>query len=98
VPGAGQPLFEAALANANPLTQVRVHTLAPIREPLLIITGADDHIVPPAVVKAAFRKQRRNPGVTELAQFPGRGHSLTLDSGWREVAGTTLAFIARFSG
>jgi non-heme chloroperoxidase len=28
--------------------------------------------------------------------MPGRGHSLTIDSGWEEVAATALAFVKRF--
>ena len=30
------------------------------------------------------------------SENPGRGHSLTIDSGWREVADTALAFVRRF--
>ena len=39
----------------------------------------------------------RNDGVTEIVEIPGRGHSLTIDSGWREVADTALAFVQRFA-
>jgi hypothetical protein len=34
--------------------------------------------------------------VTEFAEIPNRGHSLTIDSGWREVAQTALDFVKRF--
>ena len=40
--------------------------------------------------------QQRNAGVTEIVEIPGRGHALTIDSGWREVADTALAFVRRF--
>jgi non-heme chloroperoxidase len=51
--------------------------------------------VPWAIAHAAFKRQKRNPGVTEIVKIPNRGHSLTIDSGWREVAEKALAFIQR---
>jgi non-heme chloroperoxidase len=96
VPGAGVPLFQAATANLNPWTEVKVNSKASDRGPLLIIAGEKDHTVPPAVSKAAFKKQKRNEGVTEYVEIPGRGHSLAMDHGWREVADTALTFVQRF--
>ena len=95
VPGTAAPLFEAALANLNPRTAARLDTRAPARGPLLVISGEKDHTVPHAIAHASFKLERRNPGVTEFAEIPGRGHSLTIDSGWREVADTTLEFLGR---
>jgi non-heme chloroperoxidase len=92
----GAPLFQAAAANFNPWTQAKADTKSPERGPLLIIGGEQDHTVPPAIVNAMVKRQRRNPGVTEVALIPNRGHSLTIDSGWREVAETALAFVRRF--
>jgi pimeloyl-ACP methyl ester carboxylesterase len=92
----GKPIFQAAIANVNPATEVRVDTGNPERGPLLIFTGEKDHAVPPAMSNAAYKKQQRNAGVTELVEVPNRGHSLTIDSGWREVADTSLAFVKRF--
>ncbi|HEY1479370.1 MAG TPA: alpha/beta hydrolase [Gaiellales bacterium] len=97
VPASGAPIFQAAAANLNPWTEAKVKSKARGRGPLLIISGERDHTVPPAIAKASFKKQRRNKGVTELATIPGRGHALTIDSGWREVADTALAFVKRFS-
>ena len=96
VPAAGAPLFQAATANFNPWTEVKVDTETPDRGPLLIISGEKDHTVPWAIANASFKRQRRNPGVTEIVEIPGRGHSLTIDSGWREVADTALKFVRRF--
>jgi pimeloyl-ACP methyl ester carboxylesterase len=96
VPGAGLPLFQAAAANLNPWTEVKVKTKSEDRGPLLIISGEKDHTVPPAVVKASFKKQKKNEGVTELVEMAGRGHSLTIDAGWDDVADTALAFVQRF--
>jgi non-heme chloroperoxidase len=92
----GAALFQAATANLNPRTEARVDTTNPDRGPLLLISGEKDHTVPWAIVNASFKRQRRNPGVTEIEKIPNRGHSLTIDSGWREVADKALAFVKRF--
>ncbi len=96
VPGSGAPLFQAATANLNPWTEVKVKSKNPDRGPLLIIDGEKDHTVPWAIANASFKKQKRNKGVTEIVKIDGRGHSLTIDHGWRDVADTSLAFIQRF--
>jgi pimeloyl-ACP methyl ester carboxylesterase len=96
VPAAGVPLFQAATANLNPWTQVKVKSKNPARGPLLIISGESDHTVPWAIANASYKKQKRNPNITEIVEMPGRGHSLTIDHGWREVAETSLAFVQRF--
>jgi non-heme chloroperoxidase len=96
VPGSGVPLFQAATANLNPWTEAKVKTKNPERGPLLIINGEMDHTVPWSVANASYKKQKRNEGVTEIVEIPDRGHSLTIDHGWREVADTALAFVARF--
>ncbi len=97
VPGSGLPLFQAATANLNPWTEARVDTENPERGPLLIISGERDHTVPWALANAAYKRQKENPGVTEIAEIPGRGHALTIDSGWREVADKALDFVRRFT-
>ena len=96
VPAAGAPLFQAATANLNPWTEVKVKTKNPERGPLLIISGERDHTVPWAIANASYKRQRKNPGVTEIVEMPGRGHSLTIDHEWREVCDTALAFAQRF--
>jgi non-heme chloroperoxidase len=97
VPASGAPLFQAATANFNPRTEAHVDTGNPHRGPLLIISGQKDNTVPGAISRAAFKRQEHNTGVTEFAEIPGRGHSLTIDSGWAEVAQTALDFIKRFT-
>ena len=96
VPGSGVPIFQAAAANLNPWTEAKVDTKNPERGPLLIISGERDHTVPPAIANAAYKRQKRNQGVTEIVEIPGRGHALVIDSGWREVADTALTFVQRF--
>jgi pimeloyl-ACP methyl ester carboxylesterase len=96
VPGSGVPLFQAATANLNPWTEVKVNSKSPNRGPLLILAGERDHVVPWAIANASYKKQRRNKAVTEIAKVPGRGHSLTIDDGWRDVAQKSLDFVSRF--
>jgi pimeloyl-ACP methyl ester carboxylesterase len=96
VPTPGKPLFQAATANLNPWTEVKVDTKNPERGPLLLISGEKDNTVPWAIVNASYKRQARNEGVTEIASIPNRGHALVIDSGWREVADTALAFVQRF--
>ena len=97
VPTSGVPLFQAATANLNPWTEAKVDTKNPDRGPLLIISGEKDHTVPWAIANASFKRQQRNEGVTEIVEIPGRGHALTIDHGWREVADIALRFVKRFT-
>ena len=96
VAGSGIALVQMGNANLNPRTESKVDTKNPERGPLLIIDGEKDHTVPWAIANAAYKKQRRNPGVTEIVKVPNRGHSLTIDHGWQEVAQTALDFVKRF--
>jgi non-heme chloroperoxidase len=96
VPASGVPIFQAATANLNPWTEAKVNSKNPDRGPLLITSGEKDHTVPWAIANASYKKQARNEGVTEITEIPNRGHALTIDSGWREVADTALRFIKRF--
>ena len=96
VPGSGVPLFQAAAANLNPWTEAKVNTDNPERGPLLIVSGEKDHTVPWAIANASYKRDKDNPGVTEIVEMPDRGHSLVIDSGWREVCDTALAFVKRF--
>jgi pimeloyl-ACP methyl ester carboxylesterase len=92
----GVALMQMANANLNPLSEAKVDTKNPERGPLLILEGAKDHTVAPAIAKATFKRERRNKGVTEYDEVPNRGHALTIDDGWREVAEKALAFVERF--
>src|SRR4029450_915618 len=95
VAGSGISLAQMGNANLNPWTEAKVNTKNPDRGPLLIIEGEKDHTVPWAIANAAYKRQRRNPSVTEIVKIANRGHALTIDHGWREVAETALAFIER---
>jgi pimeloyl-ACP methyl ester carboxylesterase len=93
----GAALMQMANANLNPWTEAKLDPANPNRGPLLILDGDQDHTVPWAIANASYKRQRRNPGVTEIAKLADRGHSLTIDSGWREVADTALRFVQRFT-
>src|SRR5687767_7201195 len=93
----GVALMQMANANLNPRTEAKLDPKNPDRGPLLIIEGEKDHTVPWAMANAAFKRQRHNQAVTEIEKVPHRGHSLTIDSGWREVADRALAFVKRFA-
>ena len=97
VPGAGEPLFQAASANVNPWSEAKVDTTNPKRGPMLIVSADSDQTVPWAIANAAYKRQKRNEGVTEIVKMTGRGHALTIDAGWREVAEKALEFVGRFT-
>jgi non-heme chloroperoxidase len=96
VPAPGLPLWQAATANINPRTEAAVAVDNPDRGPLLIISGERDHTVPWALASAAHKQYENNPAPTEIVEIPDRGHALTIDHGWEEVARTALTFIQRF--
>jgi pimeloyl-ACP methyl ester carboxylesterase len=92
----GVALMQMANANLNPFSEAKADTKNAERGPLLIIDGEKDHTVPWSIANASFKRQSRNEGVTEIEKIPNRGHSLTIDSGWREVADKALNFVKRF--
>jgi non-heme chloroperoxidase len=96
VPASGAPLFQAATANFNPWTEAKANYKNPDRGPMLIMSGEKDNTAPPAITNAIFKKQHKNPGVTETVTMPNRGHGLVIDHGWREVCDVSLNFIKRW--
>jgi pimeloyl-ACP methyl ester carboxylesterase len=95
IPAPGKPLFEAASANFSIHSPAKVDTGNPDRGPLLLIMGGRDHTVPEAITKSTLKQYRHSPAVTELMEFPDRGHSLTIDHGWRDVAEACLAWLRK---
>jgi pimeloyl-ACP methyl ester carboxylesterase len=94
IPSPGKPLFEGAFANFSPNSPAKVDTANRTRGPLLITGGTLDHTVPLVTARAAYRRYSNSPATTDFHQFDGRGHSLTIDHGWREVADTVLTWLA----
>src|SRR5580693_311831 len=95
IPAPGKPLFEAASANFSPHSPAKVDTANSGRGPLLLVMGGRDHTVPEAITKATLKQYRASDAVTDLVEFPDRGHSLTIDSGWRAVADESLSWLAK---
>ena len=93
IPSPGKPLFEAAVANFAPRSPAKINTEPGSRGPLLLTAGGQDHAVPPAIVKSTQRLYKHSSATTELREFPDRGHSLTVDSGWQEVAEAVLSWL-----
>ena len=97
VPAPGAPLFQAATANFNPFSETKVDTRNDARGPVLIIAGQNDNTVPLAITQATYKLESKNVGETRITEIPGRGHSLVIDHGWREVADTALEFAQTYS-
>ncbi|TFV87169.1 alpha/beta hydrolase [Blastococcus sp. CT_GayMR16] len=93
VPAPARPLFQAATANLQPHSQAAVDTANESRGPLLLVSGTADHTVPDVSTRSTLKQYRHSSAVTELRQFEGRGHSLTVDSGWPEVAASILEWL-----
>jgi pimeloyl-ACP methyl ester carboxylesterase len=95
IPAPGKPLFQAASANFHPHSAAAVDTDKSDRGPLLLIMGGKDHTVPEAITKSTLKQYKRSTAVTELLEFSDRGHSLTIDHGWEEVAQSCLDWLAK---
>lgn len=93
IPAPGRPLFQAATASFNPWSATKVNIAGTTRGPLLLIAGSEDMTVPPVLVRSAHKKYHRSIAVTDFKEFAGRGHSLTIDSGWREIAEYCLVWL-----
>ena len=93
IPSPGKPLFQAAVANFSPHSPAKVDTDNSTRGPLLLIMGGQDHTVPEAITQATLKQYRHSTAVTELVELADRGHSLTIDAGWHQVADTCLTWL-----
>jgi pimeloyl-ACP methyl ester carboxylesterase len=93
IPAPGRPLFEAAAANFDPHSPAKVNTANDNRGPLLLIASGRDHTVPESVTRATLKQYRHSTAVTDITTFSDRGHSLTIDSGWPEIAELCLTWL-----
>jgi pimeloyl-ACP methyl ester carboxylesterase len=93
IPSPARPLFEAAVANFSLHSPAKVDTQNEERGPLLLISGTKDHTVPDKVTRSTLKQYRDSTAVTELKKFEGRGHSLTIDDGWTDVATAVLDWL-----
>jgi pimeloyl-ACP methyl ester carboxylesterase len=95
IPAPGKPLFEGAAANFNPHSAAKVDTENDLRGPLLLIAGGKDHTVPEVVTRATLKQYRHSEAVTDLLTFEDKAHSLTIDSGWKDVADAALEWLKK---
>lgn len=93
IPSPGKPLFEAATANFSPNSPAKIDTGNAARGPLLITGGTEDHTVPFVSAQATFKQYAKSSAVTEFHEFRGKGHSLTVDHGWQDVADVALTWL-----
>jgi non-heme chloroperoxidase len=91
IPAPARPLFQAATASFGG-SETKVDVFNSTRGPLLITGGEKDHIAPPVLGRASQKKYDSSV-VTDFKLFEGRGHSLIVDHGWREVAEYSLAWL-----
>jgi pimeloyl-ACP methyl ester carboxylesterase len=94
IPGPGLPIFQEAGANFSKKSPTRVDTCLAERGPLLLTSGTEDHVVPYKVTKEVFGMYQRGASDTEFHEFEGKGHSLTMDAGWQDVADVSLKWLA----
>ena len=95
IPSPAKPLFEAATANLVPRSPAKVNTGNKTRGPLLLIAGGHDHTVPASITRSTRKLYHTSPAITDLREFNDRGHSLTIDHGWREIADEALSWLAQ---
>jgi pimeloyl-ACP methyl ester carboxylesterase len=93
IPAPARPLFQAAAANFSIHSEAKVDTGNETRGPLLLTSGVEDHTVPDVTTRSTLKQYRHSSAVTELKQFEGRGHSLTIDHGWKDVADGVLEWL-----
>lgn len=91
IPAPCRPLFQAAFATIAG-SETKVDTANTSRGPLLITGGEKDHIAPPILGTASLKKYSSSV-ITDFKLFEGRGHSLIVDHGWKEVAEYSLNWI-----
>ena len=78
VPGAGEVLFQAASANLNPWTEVKVDTKNRERGPMLILAGEKDHTSSLAVMVLSRSGCAWRACSTDLGRGFGRSRAWSL--------------------
>ncbi len=88
-----KPLFEGLAANFVPRAPTAVNTANAERGPLLLIGAGRDNTIPASLVRSQHKMYAKSPAITDIQEFADRGHSLTIDEGWREVADTATEWL-----
>jgi pimeloyl-ACP methyl ester carboxylesterase len=95
IPGPARTLFEAAFANVNPRSPIKVNFKNGDRAPLLLVAPGQDHIIPASISRAAFKHQNKSEAKTELKEYPDCSHYIVGERGWEEVADHALHWAER---
>ena len=95
MPALARPLFKTAFGNLNRRSPTAMDTQNPDCGPLLLISCQKDRMVPDVATRANYKRYGESTAVTDLKQFADRGHSLTIDSHWRQVADYALGWLTR---
>ena len=93
VPESGWIFLQAAMARVDRKKAIAVDFRNERRPPLLLIAGADDHLIPAAVTRKNYQLQVGTGAPTALKEFPGRSHWIIAQPGWEEVAEACLKWI-----
>jgi pimeloyl-ACP methyl ester carboxylesterase len=92
IPGPGRPLFQVAFGNFNPRAANKVDHRNYVRAPLLLISAAEDRLVPPILNRINYTLYQRSTATTEYKEFPHRSHLIIAQDGWQEVAEYALSW------
>jgi pimeloyl-ACP methyl ester carboxylesterase len=96
IPASGPIFFESALATLIPGHQgTWVNYNNDSRAPLLFISGAEDHLMPPSVQASNAKHYKSPKTLTEVKVYEGRAHLMPAQQGWEEVADYALDWAVR---
>ncbi|HUJ19220.1 MAG TPA: alpha/beta hydrolase [Nitrospirota bacterium] len=93
IPGPGRTIFQVAFGNLNPRAANKVNHGNSERVPLLLINGAEDHLIPPILNRINYKLYKRSTAVTDYKEFPNRSHLIVAQDGWQEVAEYALSWV-----
>lgn len=88
---------ESRKVGRGPLGSDGKITTQTAREPLLIIAGGKDHIIPDSLNRSNFKKYRNSPSHTDFITFQNRNHLTVLQPGWENVAEYILQWVDEYS-
>ncbi len=93
VPETGRIFFENGFENFTLHSPAEVDYKNSTRAPLLMVAGEHDHTIPPATVKANFKKYKHSDVRTDYLEFAGRAHLHMVEDGWQEITGAIGAWL-----
>ena len=92
IPAPGRPLIEAAEASFSVYSRFANANPSAVRTPLLLVMGGKDRTVPESLARSTLKESALS-SATDVLEFADRGHSLTIDRGWRDVAEACIGWL-----